>query len=288
MSRGMPLRMEGIGKTFGRREVLRDIDLDASAGQFVAIVGKSGCGKTTLLRIVAGLETASAGRIVTDDLPARGIGRDVRMVFQDARLLPWRTVLANVMLGQKRTLRPAALRALEQVGLREREGDLPSVLSGGQRQRVALARALVSRPRLLLLDEPLGALDALTRLEMQHLIERLWLEDGFTALLVTHEVSEAVALADRVLVIEQGTVALDVAVDMPRPRDRGSRDFVRISTAVLNRVMNPPSLAVAPSESAPTAAAAIPREGGFPPHARDERALDPCEKALTGIRSYTR
>jgi sulfonate transport system ATP-binding protein len=159
-------------------------------------------------------------------------------MFQDSRLLPWKSVIDNVGLGLHDNWQEKALWALEKVGLKDRAKEWPSVLSGGQRQRVSLARALVNQPRLLLLDEPLGALDALTRLEMQQLIEILWLERGFTAFLVTHDVDEAVALADRIVVIEAGGIALDLPVNLPRPRNRSSEAFVNIREAVLEQVMN--------------------------------------------------
>lgn len=159
------------------------------------------------------------------------------MMFQDSRLLPWKTVIDNVGLGLKGQWREAALRALASVGLEDRAGEWPAALSGGQKQRVALARALIHRPGLLLLDEPLGALDALTRLEMQDLIVSLWQEHGFTVLLVTHDVSEAVAMADRVLLIEEGKIGLDLLVDIPRPRRTGSPKLGELEAEVLNRVM---------------------------------------------------
>lgn len=159
------------------------------------------------------------------------------MMFQDARLLPWKTVIDNVGLGLKSRWRDAALQALAAVGLENRAGEWPAALSGGQKQRVALARALIHRPGLLLLDEPLGALDALTRLEMQALIESLWLDQGFTVLLVTHDVSEAVMMADRVLLIEEGKIGLDLTVDIARPRRRGSSRLAELEETVLNRVM---------------------------------------------------
>ncbi|WP_374104217.1 ABC transporter ATP-binding protein, partial [Burkholderia sp. LMG 13014] len=183
----------------GALPVLDDVTLSVAAGEFVALLGPSGCGKSTLLRLVAGLEQPSSGALVT-----RGEGGgelDTRIMYQDARLLPWKTVLQNVMLGLGRGARDQARAVLDEVGLLERANDWPAQLSGGPRQRVALARALVHRPQLLLLDEPLGALDALTRIEMHALIERLWREHRFTALLVTHDVQEAVALGDRILLI---------------------------------------------------------------------------------------
>ncbi len=233
----------GIGqliKRFGERQVLHGLDLDIDAGQFVAIVGRSGCGKSTLLRLLAGLDEASGGAILLDGHAERDLVGDVRMMFQDARLLPWRTVIQNVALGlvgPKTEIRERALAVLAQVGLADRADEWPNRLSGGQRQRVALARALIHRPRLLLLDEPLGALDALTRIEMQRLIEQLWRQHQFTAVLVTHDVSEAVALADRILLIEDGRITLDETVQLARPREHGEAQFARLESRVLKRLM---------------------------------------------------
>ena len=236
---GLGVRLQGLGKRFGERAVLHDIALDVAPGQFVAIVGRSGCGKSTLLRLLAGLETASSGEVRLGDAPAGTRRNDVRIMFQEARLLPWRTVLQNVQLGLDSADAPARARdALAQVGLADRANDWPAVLSGGQRQRVALARALVHRPRLLLLDEPLGALDALTRIEMQRLIESVWRELRFTAVLVTHDVAEAVALADRVLLVEDGRITLDEPVALARPRAHGSPAFAELEGRVLARVLN--------------------------------------------------
>lgn len=234
---GVGIRTQRLVKRFSQREVLHGLNLDIRAGEFVAIVGRSGCGKSTYLRLLAGLEQASGGDIELDGVPLPGIHPDVRIMFQDARLLPWRTVLQNVGLGLEGSWRDAALDALRQVGLEDRAHDWPATLSGGQRQRVALARALVHKPRLLLLDEPLGALDALTRIEMQRLIEKLWLAQGFTALLVTHDVAEAVALADRVVLIENGAITLDQRIDLPRRRERGSPDFAELEGRVLAQVL---------------------------------------------------
>jgi sulfonate transport system ATP-binding protein len=238
-SRGLPLTIRALRKSFGDNEVLRGVDLHIPAGQFVAVVGRSGCGKSTLLRLIAGLETANAGSI--------GFGEetrpeDVRVMFQEPRLLPWARVLSNVEvgLGRDRASPDAQVRAeqaLTEVGLDDKRGQWPAVLSGGQKQRVALARALVSHPRVLAFDEPLGALDALTRISMQRLLERVWHDQAFTAILVTHDVSEAVALADRVLVIEQGRIAHDVHVDIPRPRRRGSADLAALEGAILRDLL---------------------------------------------------
>ncbi|MDV9032429.1 aliphatic sulfonates ABC transporter ATP-binding protein [Pseudomonas sp. RAC1] len=249
--RGIPLAARGLRKAFGQREVLRGIDLHIPAGQFVAIVGRSGCGKSTLLRLLAGLDRPSAGDLLAGAAPLEQAREETRLMFQDARLLPWKKVIDNVGLGLKGDWRPRALQALAQVGLADRAHEWPAALSGGQKQRVALARALIHQPRLLLLDEPLGALDALTRIEMQQLIERLWREHGFTVLLVTHDVSEAVAVADRVILIEDGEVGLDLAVDLARPRARGSQRLALLESAVLDRVLSVPGTPPAAEPVAP-------------------------------------
>jgi sulfonate transport system ATP-binding protein len=231
---GAHLALRGLGKQYGGRTVLDAINLKITPGEFVAVVGRSGCGKSTMLRAIAGLERPDAGQV---KIGGGGQKPEVRMMFQDARLLPWKTVLQNVALGLKDGAERARA-ALASVGLLERAGDWPSVLSGGQRQRVALARALVHEPQLLLLDEPLGALDALTRIEMQQLIESLWIQRGFTAVLVTHDVQEAVVLADRILLIEEGRLAMDLDVSLARPRARGSVDFGSLEQKVLSRVLD--------------------------------------------------
>jgi sulfonate transport system ATP-binding protein len=233
---GVRLHLDGVVKRYSGAEVLRGVNLTVAPGEFVAVVGKSGGGKSTLLRLLAGLDTPSAGQVWVDERPVAGVHRDTRVVFQDARLLPWRRVRANVQLGLPATHRHHADEALRWVGLADKANEWPSRLSGGQRQRVALARALVWRPRLLLMDEPLGALDALTRLEMQRLIERLWLERGFTTLLVTHDISEAIALADRVVLLEDGRLTMDVVVDLARPRQRDAR-FGELEQSVLDRIL---------------------------------------------------
>jgi len=243
---GIPLALEDVGKSFAAREVLKGIDLQIPAGQFVAVVGRSGCGKSTLLRLLAGLDQPSRGAIDSAGERLADNRDEVRLMFQDARLLPWKRVIDNVGLGLVGDWRPRADQALAEVGLAERANEWPAALSGGQKQRVALARALIHQPRLLLLDEPLGALDALTRIEMQQLIERLWLQHGFTVLLVTHDVSEAVAVADRVILIEDGAIGLDLAVDLPRPRNRGSATLAALEARVLDRVLQRPPLAERP------------------------------------------
>ena len=226
-------------KRYGDRVVLDGLDLRLAPGEFVAVVGRSGCGKSTLLRLLAGLERADSGAITIDGDTREAHGDETRIMFQDARLLPWKRVVDNVALGLRTDARERALHALDQVGLADRANEWPAVLSGGQRQRIALARALVHAPRLLLLDEPLGALDALTRIEMHRLIESLWQRHGFTALLVTHDVAEAVALADRVVLVDDHRVALDERVALARPRQRGPA-FDAIEERVLGRVLGTP------------------------------------------------
>ena len=240
LHRGLRVQVQQLSKRYGQRTVLHQLDLSLEPGQFVAIVGRSGCGKSTLLRLVAGLDQASGGAVRLNGHASHGLNQQTRIMFQDARLLPWRRVLDNVTLGLPKSERSSAQTVLEQVGLGERANDWPSHLSGGQRQRVSLARALVHSPRLLLLDEPLGALDALTRIEMQRLIESLWQQNGFTALLVTHDVQEATALADRVILIEDGQVALDEQIRLARPRSSGDAAFAALEQRILNRVLQRP------------------------------------------------
>lgn len=237
---GMRLELVELQKSFGNIKILRDINITINPGEFVAIVGRSGCGKSTLLRLIAGLETPSQGTVFLDGRSSHRLNSKVRMMFQDARLLPWQKVLANVQLGlltAKENTRYKAMQVLHAVGLGDRANEWPSVLSGGQKQRVSLARALACEPHLLLLDEPLGALDALTRIEMQQLLENLWQEKGFTALLITHDVEEAVVLADRVILIENGQIAMDCSIDIPRPRQRGNAIFAAKVEGILQRVM---------------------------------------------------
>src|ERR1700678_3732161 len=214
---GSAVRLLGVTKRFGDHEVLRGIDLTIQPGQFVAIVGRSGCGKSTLLRLLAGLDQPTAGKIEID---GRRNGWEGKVRLWHAPAGPGR--------------RRLAAEALAQVGLSGRETVWPAILSGGQKQRVALARALVSHPRILAFDEPLGALDALTRIEMQALIEQVWQDKGFTAIVVTHDVTEAVALADRILLLDEGRVAMDLMVELPRPRRRGDPEAAGIEGGILD------------------------------------------------------
>ena len=222
-------------------EVLRDISLDVPAGGFLAIVGASGCGKSTLLRIIAGLEQAEGGRVTLDGAPITGPGLDRGMVFQDHRLFPWLTVRENIALAFAATEVPRAeadrrvAEHLELVGLNGFGDAYPSQISGGMAQRAAIARALVNEPEVLLLDEPLGALDALTRVRLQKELERIWQAKGVTMILVTHDIDEAVFLADRIIVLEPrpGRIRRSIPVDLPHPRDRSLPAFVALRDDIL-------------------------------------------------------
>jgi ABC-type nitrate/sulfonate/bicarbonate transport system ATPase subunit len=221
--------------------VLQDINLSARPGEFVALVGSSGCGKTTLLRILLGLERAFEGSVLLDGAPIQGPSVERGIVFQEHRLLPWLTVFENVGFGL-RGIEDKAERqrrideALQLVGLQSFGQAYPGQLSGGMAQRAAIARALVNKPRVLLLDEPLGALDALTRLKMQRELDGLVQSEKVTTVLVTHDIEEAVYLADRVVVLSSrpGRVQREVVVSLQRPRNRDSRDFLAIKEDLLS------------------------------------------------------
>ncbi|WP_193048359.1 ABC transporter ATP-binding protein [Mycolicibacterium baixiangningiae] len=207
-------RLRHIDKWYGEHHVLTDVSLDVGRGEIVALIGRSGSGKSTVLRVLAGLSTEHTGERFVAGAPA--------LAFQEPRLFPWRDVRTNVAYGLTRSRLPKAeaqrraQRALADVGLADRGGVWPLTLSGGQAQRVSLARALVGEPQLLLLDEPFGALDALTRLSMRTLLLELWRAHSFGVLLVTHDVDEAVALADRVLVLDEGRVVHSLEIEGPR------------------------------------------------------------------------
>ena len=238
--RGASVVLRHVTRSFGTKPVLEGIELDVKPGEFIAIVGQSGSGKSTLLRIIAGLDNGFQGSLSIDS--AKGQKTAARIMYQEPRLLPWASVIENVSfgLGPQSTRHQAfaqARAALDAVGLGDRGGEWPDILSGGQKQRVALARALVSKPDLLVLDEPLGALDALTRIGMQSLLERVWLEQGFTAILVTHDVTEALTLADRVVLIENGRIALDLAIPFDRPRRRGAVQFGELEEHLLTALL---------------------------------------------------
>ncbi|WP_180955402.1 ATP-binding cassette domain-containing protein [Peribacillus deserti] len=231
------ITLRNVSKIYNNRTVLDGINLTIKSGEFIAIVGKSGCGKSTLLRLLAGLETCDEGSILINGTPLKGINNDARIMFQDGRLLPWKKVIDNVRMGLKGSSQQDSYQALENVDLRDRAHEWPGKLSGGQKQRVALARALVHKPGVLLLDEPLGALDALTRLDMQKLIEHIWKENRYTSVLVTHDVEEAVAIADRVILIENGRIAFNKEINLPRPRQRTHPVFAEYVEEILNRIL---------------------------------------------------
>jgi sulfonate transport system ATP-binding protein len=240
-SAGIRISLRDLDKNFGAVSVLKSLDLEIEPGQFVAIVGKSGCGKSTLLRLLVDLDEPSGGDIAFLDDKGAQRPANKRIVFQEPRLLPWASIGDNVAvgLGPRADGRdPRVAEALGAVQLTEKAGEWPARLSGGQRQRAALARALVSKPNFLALDEPLGALDALTRITMQGLVEQVWQEQGFTALFVTHDVSEAVVLADRVIVLDEGHVALDLPIDLPRPRQRGSAEVATLERQLLAAIFH--------------------------------------------------
>jgi sulfonate transport system ATP-binding protein len=213
------VRLSALTRCFAGTAVLDGIDLAIAPGEFVALLGRSGSGKTTLLKLLAGLDDGYAGTLVVPDKRA--------VVFQEARLLPWKTVAANVGLGLDRASQADVAKALAEVGLAHRATAWPATLSGGEAGRAALARALVREPALLLLDEPFAALDALTRLKMHGLVEGLWQVHRPAVLLVTHDVDEALLLADRVLILDNGRIITDEAVSLPRPRSNADPAFQR-------------------------------------------------------------
>lgn len=203
------IRLDNICKTYGEKQVLKNINFDIQEGEFVSFVGESGGGKTTLLRLISGLEKPTSGQISVNNKSLTDKNEIARVMFQDSRLLPWMTVIDNVIFGSKnKDVNAYALTLLEKVELGDKSTSYPQQLSGGQKQRVALARALMSRPKILLLDEPLGALDALTRLKMQRLIAKIVEESNLTTILITHDVQEAVQLGDRVVAVKDGHLGL--------------------------------------------------------------------------------
>ncbi|MGW3247061.1 ABC transporter ATP-binding protein [Streptomyces sp. NPDC001070] len=225
-ARPAAVRVTGLTRSFGGRPVIDGLDLTLRPGEFTALLGRSGCGKSTLLRVLAGLDREIEGTVLVPDKRA--------VAFQAPRLMPWKRVWRNVLLGlQVRPERAVADSALEEVGLRHRFGAWPKTLSGGEAQRASLARALVREPDLLLLDEPFGALDALTRIKAQRLVAEVWQRRGCAVLLVTHDVDEALLLADRALVMRDGVIAHETPVALPRPRDVGDPGFTALRSRLL-------------------------------------------------------
>lgn len=228
------VEVRGLRRAFGDQQVLGDLELQITDGEFVAMLGRSGSGKSTLLRVLAGLDDQVTGSV--------RVPRSRAVVFQNPRLLPWRRALANVTFAlpdagpdaPSRTARGHA--ALQEVGLAEKTRAWPLSLSGGEAQRVSLTRALVREPDLLLLDEPFGALDALTRLKMYGLLHDLWARRHMAVLHVTHDVDEAILLADRVVVLSGGKVSLDVGVELPFPRTRSDDGFDDLRRALLEEL----------------------------------------------------
>jgi NitT/TauT family transport system ATP-binding protein len=248
ISRETTINVRHVDKVFStlRNEkvvALSDISLTVAQREFITVVGPSGCGKSTLLRILAGLITASSGTVELDGMPVTAPRPDIGIVFQNAVLLPWRTVLQNVLLPAEvqglpeEQSRRRARDLLKMVGLSDFETKYPMELSGGMQQRAAISRALVSDPRILLMDEPFGALDAMTREQMNLDLQHIWSESGKTVVLITHSIPEAVFLADRVVVMtaRPGKIARIVDVDLPRPRSldvMGDPEFGRLTSEI--------------------------------------------------------
>ena len=236
------LDIQGLTKTFsvngGTVTALQDISLTIRQGEFVSIIGSSGCGKSTLLRIIAGLETDYEGSAEFERTPIQGPGLERGVVFQEHRLFPWLTVRQNVAFGLWNSTSQSDWESVDEhidlVGLNGFEQLYPHQLSGGMAQRASIARALANRPQALLLDEPFGALDALTKIQMQQEILRIWHAEQATMVLVTHDIDEAVFLGDRVIIMSSrpGTIKKTIPVDLPRPRDRGSYEFMQLRSTI--------------------------------------------------------
>jgi nitrate ABC transporter ATP-binding subunit len=242
------LSIRGVTKRFtvgdDEIEALARVDITIAKGQFVCLIGASGCGKSTLLRIVAGFEEPTTGSVLSDGKPITGPGSDRGMVFQDYALFPWMTVRQNIGFGPRqrelprRQVEAIADEFVRLVGLERFADRYPAQLSGGMKQRVAIARVLANDANILLMDEPFGALDALTREQLQHELLQIWSRTGVTIIFVTHSVEEAVLLADRVLVMSAGPgrIENDIMIDMPRPRDVASPEFNAVRRDVARRL----------------------------------------------------
>jgi NitT/TauT family transport system ATP-binding protein len=235
-NRRVVLEVQGLGKVFDSRrgpvEALRDISFTVRKREFVCVIGRSGCGKSTLIRILAGLETPTAGKLLVEGREVQGPGPDRGMVFQSYTLFPWLTVKKNVMFGLQRigvdsyNAELEAMSWIRMVGLAEFADHYPSQLSGGMKQRVAIARALANKPRVLLMDEPFGALDDQTRCTMQSYLQEIWQNVEVTILFITHDLDEAIYLADRILVLDANPGRVQEIIDVPLPRPRTPEQFV--------------------------------------------------------------
>ncbi|MGN0403179.1 MAG: ABC transporter ATP-binding protein [Acetatifactor sp.] len=241
----MELQIEHVGKAFqlpeGDLEVLSDINLDVKSGEFISIVGASGCGKSTLVRMIAGLETNTKGKIYVEGKEVEKPSVKTGMIFQESRLFPWLSVEDNIAFGIHKKMSASERKELvhkyvDMIGLNGFEKALPKQLSGGMQQRVSIARTLINQPQLLLLDEPFGALDALTRINMQNEIMKIWEKERTTMLLITHDIDEAIFLSDRIVIMSNrpGVISKVIPVPMGKPRDRSSQDFINIRKKIYN------------------------------------------------------
>jgi sulfonate transport system ATP-binding protein len=243
----MSLQIKNVKKVFqigsDTVEVLHDINLSIEDGEFISIVGPSGCGKSTLLRMIAGLDTITDGKILYDGKPlSKESKKQIGVIFQESRLFPWKSVEKNIEFGidgklSKEEKKKQVQAHIDFVGLKGFEKALPSQLSGGMQQRVSIARSLISNPKILLLDEPFGALDAFTKINMQNEITRIWQEEGTTMFLVTHDIEEAVFLGDKIVIMspKPGIIEEVIEVRLPRPRDRNNADFAYYKKRVFEK-----------------------------------------------------